>query len=552
MAVETTIALMNVRNTLAVTAFLATLTGAAQLNVTTTMTPEELVQNVLVGAGVEVSNVTFNDFNVSQPMIGTGAFTNGLATELGISDGIILCSGLAPNTAAPASSFMSNQNGSGSDPDLVLLADDDINDRTVLEFDFVPTGDSIKFNYVFGSEEYPEFVCSFNDAFGFFLSGPGITGPYNNNAANIAVLPDGTTPVTINNVNNGYNNNPTDPSCPATNPEYYINNSSGMGIVFDGITVVLQARAQVVCGATYHIKLAIGDALDMSYDSGVFLQAGSFASNPVPSMSAATLFGDNVLVEGCVPGSFTVFRPVGTDSIAVDVDFAITGSATNGADFTGLPGSITIPVGQDSIVYIVNALEDSTAEGPETVTFAVFTVNACGDTLGESRTMTILDYEPLAIQTETSLLLTCDQDSIPLLATYTGGYGTVTMVWNDTVASAEYWVPGKEDGDYVVSVSDNCPRSTQQTVHIDAGCEVIIPNVITPNGDGSNDKFVVRGILGRSNQVQIWDRWGKEVLNTSNYRNTFSANDLHDGTYFYKIRVLEKEYNGYFNVLGSK
>jgi gliding motility-associated-like protein len=76
--------------------------------------------------------------------------------------------------------------------------------------------------------------------------------------------------------------------------------------------------------------------------------------------------------------------------------------------------------------------------------------------------------------------------------------------------------------------------------------------VITPNGDGSNDKFVVRGILGRSNQVQIWDRWGKEVLNTSNYRNTFSANDLHDGTYFYKIRVLEKEYNGYFNVLGSK
>jgi hypothetical protein len=96
MAVETTIALMNVRNTLAVTAFLATLTGAAQLNVTTTMTPEELVQNVLVGAGVEVSNVTFNDFNVSQPMIGTGAFTNGLATELGISDGIILCSGPGP------------------------------------------------------------------------------------------------------------------------------------------------------------------------------------------------------------------------------------------------------------------------------------------------------------------------------------------------------------------------------------------------------------------------------------------------------------------------
>ena len=148
---------------------------------------------------------------------------------------------------------------------LVAISGGTINNAAVLEFDFVTTGDSIKFRYVFGSEEYPEFVCSFNDAFGFFLSGPGISGPYTNGAINIALLPDGITPVTINNVNNGDNNNPNDPFCPAVNPQYYVNNATGTTVVYDGFTVVLEAKRAVQCGETYHIKLAIGDALDQAY-----------------------------------------------------------------------------------------------------------------------------------------------------------------------------------------------------------------------------------------------------------------------------------------------
>lgn len=527
------------RSLLALAALSFATGGFAQLIVSTSLTPEQLVQDVLVGTGVQVSNVTYNGFFVSQPQVGSGSFTNGNTTELGLPAGIILASGQAQHTADPASDFMSDQNGTGSDPDLAILASDNVNDRAVLEFDFVPTGDSIKFNYVFGSEEYPEFVGSFNDAFGFFLSGPGISGPYSNGAINIAVLPDGVTPVTINNVNDGINS------------QYYVDNSSGQFIVFDGLTVTLQARAQVVCGATYHIKLAIGDALDQSYDSGVFLQAGSFASNAVPSLTSSTVFGDGILAEGCLPGTFTVYRPDGTDSLNFTIEHTITGTATNGVDYTGIPNVITVPIGQDSVVYTVSAAEDGVTEGPETIILSVFIVNACGDTLGDSQTLTIQDYVPLEIQTQTNILLTCDQDSIPLLAAYTGGYGPTTLLWNDSLANPQFWVPGQEDGDYVVTVSDACPRSTSATVHIDAGCVVIIPNVITPNGDGSNDKFVVKGILGRDNQVQIWDRWGKEVLNTYNYRNNFGANDLHDGTYFYKIRVLEKEYTGHLTVLGS-
>src|SRR5690606_1780277 len=74
----------------------------------------------------------------------------------------------------------------------------------ILEFDFVPNGDSLMFRYVFASKEYPGYTCSsFNDAFGFFISGPGINGPFSNNAINIALIPGTDVPVAINTLNSG-------------------------------------------------------------------------------------------------------------------------------------------------------------------------------------------------------------------------------------------------------------------------------------------------------------------------------------------------------------
>jgi len=93
----------------------------------------------------------------------------------------------------------------GSDVDLDILNPNsagDFNDIAVLEFDFVALGDSVWFDYVFASDEYPEFSgSSFNDTFGFFMSGPGINGPYSDNSENLAVIPGTDVGVTINNVN---------------------------------------------------------------------------------------------------------------------------------------------------------------------------------------------------------------------------------------------------------------------------------------------------------------------------------------------------------------
>lgn len=521
----------------------------AQLNVNSAMTPQDLVQNVLVGGGVSISNVTFNGASVTTAQPGTGSFTNGSSTNLGLDAGLILSSGLVTSIPGPATAFGSDPLGTGSDPDLLAITSpgNTIEDISIIEFDFVPTGDSLQFNYVFGSEEYPTFNCSqsFNDVFGFFLSGPGISGPYTNNAVNIALVPGTTLPVSIANIHGPGG------SCGPANAEFYVDNENGSTISLNGFTTVLRAEAAVVCGETYHIKLAIGDAGDASYNSAVFLQAGSFQSNILPTLSASTLYGDGTAAEGCLGGNFTIYRPPGIDS-TYTVDFFFTGTATPGVDYNHIPSPAVIPAGQDSVVLSFQAFDDGITEGVETAIMNVFLINSCGDTITNSVVLAIVDYPEMEIHSPTPLLLQCDQDSIPLFASVSGGFGQVSMTWGSSVQSDHIYVPGMENGSYVVTVEDECPKTVSLTIAVDAGCMVIIPNVITPNGDGQNDQFVVEGIKGRDNHVRIWDRWGMEVLNATNYQNNFSARGLHDGVYFYVIRVLEKEYTGHLQIMGSK
>ncbi|MEC9208826.1 MAG: choice-of-anchor L domain-containing protein [Bacteroidota bacterium] len=229
-----------------------------------------LINNILLGGGIAVTNHSFiGDSN----QIG---FFNGVNSNLGIDSGIVLSSGNIFDLVGP------NANGSTTtsfllpgDPTLdAVIFPDLTNDAAVLEFDFIPTSDTISFKYVFGSEEYLEWVNSFNDAFGFFLSGPNPTGG-NYIDQNLAIIPGTTTPVTIDNVNN------------VVNATYYIDNGDGFtppqstdttAIQFDGFTTPLTAVAAVNCGDTYHIKLVVADAVDNAYDSGVFLESGSFSS----------------------------------------------------------------------------------------------------------------------------------------------------------------------------------------------------------------------------------------------------------------------------------
>jgi hypothetical protein len=182
------------------------------------------------------------------------------------------------------------------DPDLYAIINAGgsaypVNNCAILEFDFVPDFPFLTVGYVFMSMEYPSFTCSvFNDAFGFFVSGPGISGPYSNGAVNIAVIPNTEIGVGINSVNSGTPSGFNSPAnCLLANPNfvqdsiYFTSNSPTLpgDVQFPGMTVNMYANYILTPGETYHIKLAVGDASDGALDSGVILEGASFSAFPL-------------------------------------------------------------------------------------------------------------------------------------------------------------------------------------------------------------------------------------------------------------------------------
>ena len=389
--------------------------GSSQIVVTNNLNPTQLVQNVLLGTGVTATNIKFNGVALTTPSVQTGSFTSGNST-FPFSNGIVLSSGNVPTLAGNASSFFStNPPGNYSDVDLNAIATATIYDAAVLEFDFIATSDSVSFKYVFGSEEYPEFVGSaYNDAFGFFISGPGIMGPYSFNGQNIALLPGTATSVSINNVNNGTANNG-----PCSNCSYYINNSSnyyGMSSKFDGLTTQLTAKTPLQCGSTYHIKMAIGDAGDNDFDSGVFLEGNSFTSGLIDVQSSNQIFGnafaDSILVEDCSFTTMTFIRPQASDTAQYVYHLTTTGTIDTSTDLVGFSDSVVFDIGVDTVVVQLTPFYDGITEPLESILIKGFVLNSCGDTLFmDSMTLYIMDKYQMTHTLIDTMILDCPSDN---------------------------------------------------------------------------------------------------------------------------------------------
>ncbi|MEO6036956.1 MAG: choice-of-anchor L domain-containing protein, partial [Saprospiraceae bacterium] len=144
-------------------------------------TPQNLISNIFLGEGVEVTSITYG----GDPDA-VGYFNNG-TTAVGIERGIVLTSGVAETSGF---SLGCNEVGSDfastdhlintSDVNLQTIATAPLHDLAVYTIKFIPTSDTLRFRYCFASEEYPEYACSsFNDVFGFFIQGPGYPTPTN-------------------------------------------------------------------------------------------------------------------------------------------------------------------------------------------------------------------------------------------------------------------------------------------------------------------------------------------------------------------------------------
>ena len=427
-------------------------------------TADEAVQ-YLLGPGVQFSNAQFTGDPIQL------GYMTGAVNPFEIASGIILSTDGASDIQTTGGNGGFITTNISNSPDLLTVANSvppligqgftvgSVNNVAILEFDFVANGQSLSFEYIFGSDEYLTFVNStYNDVFAFFLAGQGISGPYTapagfpDGSANIAVIPGSNPalPITISSVNN------------VLNQEYYYDNPQQTDIALNGYTLTFTAAATLVCGATYHIKLAIADGSDQSLKSVVVLKEGSFnisnqliepiVVNPAPGFPALSV------LEGCVDGQFIVSPPsclVEADTVAM----VITGSAVLGADYT-LSNSVDLifqPDGEPVVIDVI-PLEDDLLEGLETITLSFYYINTFGDQDTATATLNLIDYIDPTIQPIDELRI-CPGTTEQASAIVDDGFGPFAYDWSsgETGTSAVY--AQGDAGTYTVSISDFCDNA---------------------------------------------------------------------------------------------
>ncbi|MCE2683234.1 MAG: choice-of-anchor L domain-containing protein [Cryomorphaceae bacterium] len=185
-------------------------------------------------------------------------------STIGLNSGLVMTTGAVAGSNQPSSEFSSTMMMSNGDADIDAFGvaagqSYPSYDAGFIEFDFTPTSsDTVRFNYILASEEYPEFAnTSFTDRFLFLISENG--APY----VNVATIPGTSIPVEINSIN------------ATVNPQFYIDNSTSLNFVFDGYTVPLEAKFFAQAGVSYHVKLVIADLSDSAFETNGTYNADS-------------------------------------------------------------------------------------------------------------------------------------------------------------------------------------------------------------------------------------------------------------------------------------
>ncbi|WP_297868067.1 T9SS type B sorting domain-containing protein [uncultured Flavobacterium sp.] len=236
-------------------------------------TPQYLVNDVLINSScANVLNVSVSGGNFASGEKSFGYF-DATGTSFPFQNGIVLSTGKIVNAQGPNTSLSDDGGNMGwnGDPDLnQALGLSNTFNATVLEFDFIPLGNRISFDYIFSSEQYlsnpMSNQCNFTDGFAFLLKRNGET-----NYQNLAVVPGTNIPVKVNTVRG------SGTICPPANQAYFdAFNDTNHPTNFNGQTKILKAESDVIPGETYHIKLVIADEGNHRFDSAIFLGGGSF------------------------------------------------------------------------------------------------------------------------------------------------------------------------------------------------------------------------------------------------------------------------------------
>jgi gliding motility-associated-like protein len=109
-----------------------------------------------------------------------------------------------------------------------------------------------------------------------------------------------------------------------------------------------------------------------------------------------------------------------------------------------------------------------------------------------------------------------------------------TYLWQDGSIAPTFTV--QEPGIYWVEVSNTC-GTVRDSITVSCPACVIenMPNVITPNGDGDNDSFIIPCTQEQGWGIDIYNRWGKLVFHSTAYQGEWQAENLDSGIYYYTL-----------------
>lgn len=629
-------------------------TASAQyISTDETRTPLQLIENVLINSGcASVSNVSVSGGNFASGEKSYGYF-NANGSTFPFAEGIILSTGKIIDARGPNDFISDDGGGMGwigdSDLDQALGLNNTFN-ATILEFDFIPIGTQISFDYIFSSEQYltspsPN-QCTFTDGFAFLLKESSSI-----NYTNLAVIPNTTIPVKVNTVRG------SGTICPAENEQYFdAFNPTDYPTNFNGQTKVLTAKSVVIPGRQYHIKLVIADEGNYRYDSAIFLKGSSFNfgvylgtdrtfannnavcptesltlngtsagaqsyqwnfnSNPIPGETNATLsfIPPYTTAQNGSYSLTTVYSPTcTTTTAAINLDFApqLTTAQTtytycdsdaiqdgistitlsdivptlfsnlpatyqvrfysSPTSVTALPNSFTTTTAFQQIIYAKIDNSNCYTPIPVTINVNAFTATIADETEGICSTTPITltadsgfqSYIWNTGQTTQSILVSSpgtytvtieNSDGCTKVKTFSvlgSEIATITnIIINDLNDAASIEIIPAGSGDYEYSIDGFNFQASPVFTHLSGliytayvrdknGCGTVsqefylmqIPKFFTPNGDGYNDYWNLKGIYPMSPNtnsiISIFDRFGKLMKQIST--NSAGWNGVYNG-----------------------
>jgi len=306
--------------------------AASELPINTGASALQMAEEIF-GDGVTVVSASYTGDNDS-----SGIYSNGDSVAPGVTPGdtgVIFSTGDAEdftNTSGDSNqstNTSTNTSGVNNDSDFNALAGAATRDASFIEVDFIPTGDVMTMQFVFSSDEYPEYSNSiYNDVVGVWVNG------------NLVPLSVGNGSASVGNVSNTNNIN-----------LYQDNTSDQYNTEMDGFTLTMSLTIPVTSGVVNSIKIGVADVADANYDSNLLIAGNSVQTTLIAEDDSTTLMLNNsrtidVLGNDSGTGTLTVTH--------------INGQAVVAGDTITLPSGDTVTLNADGTFEITADNDDDT------------------------------------------------------------------------------------------------------------------------------------------------------------------------------------------------